>query len=250
MGIFQQSSGMLGGVLTMTIHAGLRNRLLRPNLLERLLILATLALGAVHAWIGRYAMNPDGMSYLDVGDSFFRHDWANAVNAWWSPLYPWTLGTVLGVIKPSPKWEFPLVHAVNFVIFVIALFAFRWLLQGLPVFYRERITDDKPGCMENLPDWTLALLAYPIFWWTALQIETLYDVSPDLCVMICFSLAAGMLLRLQPHDKLWKFALLGLILGIGYWTKAVLFPLGFVILAVGYWWRPPRPSTKERPILT
>jgi hypothetical protein len=221
----------------MTIHSGLPNRLLRPNLLERLLILATLALGSVHAWMGRYAMNPDGISYLDVGDSFFRHDWGNAVNAWWSPLYPWILGTVLGVIKPSPKWEFPFVHAVNFVIFVIALFAFRWLLQGLSLFHRERVADDKPGYMENLPDWALALLAYPIFWWVALQIETVYDVSPDLSVMICFSLAAGMLLRLQSHDKLWKFALFGLILGIGYWTKAVLFPLGFVILAVGYWWR-------------
>ena len=46
---------------------------------------ASLALGLLHAWMGRYSMNPDGMSYLDVGDSFFRRDWANAVNAWWSP---------------------------------------------------------------------------------------------------------------------------------------------------------------------
>ena len=57
---------------------------------------ASLALGLLHAWMGRYSMNPDGMSYLDVGDSFFRRDWANAVNAWWSPLYPWTLGLVVG----------------------------------------------------------------------------------------------------------------------------------------------------------
>ncbi len=182
-------------------------------------------------------MNPDGMSYLDVGASFFRHDWANALNAWWSPLYPWTLGTFLGVIKPSPQWEFPLVQAVNFVIFVIAVFAFRWFLQGVVLFCRERITGDKPDGMENLPDWALVLVAYPIFWWIALQVETLYYVTPDLSVMICFSLAAGMLLHLRPRDTLWKFALFGVILGIGYWTKAALFPLGFVTLAVGYWWR-------------
>ena len=221
----------------MTMHSGLQDRLLRPNVLERFLIPATLALGLVHAWMGRNAMNPDGVSYLDVGESFFRHDWANAVNAWWSPLYPWTLGTVLGVIKPSPQWEFPLVHAINFVIFVIALFAFRWLLQGFLLFRRESMAGAEPGNTADLPEWASVLLAYPIFWWIALQIETLYDVSPDLCVMICFSLTAGMLLRLHPQDKRWKFALFGLILGLGYWTKAVLFPLGFVTLAAGFWWR-------------
>jgi hypothetical protein len=49
--------------------------------LERCLISACLALGLWHAWLGRDAMNRDGLSYLDVGDAFFRHDWANAVNA-------------------------------------------------------------------------------------------------------------------------------------------------------------------------
>jgi len=219
------------------IHPRLPNRLLSPHLLERLLVFVTLGLGLIHAWMGRYAMNPDGMSYLDVGASFFRRDWANAVNAWWSPLYPWILGTVLGVSKPSPRWEFPLVHVVNFAIFGIALFAFRWLLRGFLRFNRERVAGAESGDLENLPDWAFVLLAYPIFWWIALQVETLYDVSPDLSVVICFSLAAGMLLRLQSGDNLWKFALFGLILGIGYWTKAVLFPLGFVILAAGFWWR-------------
>ena len=81
-------------------------------------MLASLALGFLHAWMGRYSMNVDGMSYLDVGYSFFRRDWANAVNAWWSPLYPWTVGLVLGLAKPSPRWEFPLVHLVDFVGFL------------------------------------------------------------------------------------------------------------------------------------
>ncbi|MGA8065804.1 MAG: hypothetical protein WCA47_00630, partial [Terriglobales bacterium] len=55
---------------------------------ESALILASLALGLLHAWFGRYAMNRDGMSYLDLGDAFFLRDWPNAVNAYWSPLYP------------------------------------------------------------------------------------------------------------------------------------------------------------------
>lgn len=58
------------------------NRLFHRLPLERILVFTSLALGLLHAWFGRYSMNPDGISYLDVGDSFFRRDWANAVNAW------------------------------------------------------------------------------------------------------------------------------------------------------------------------
>ena len=168
--------------------------------LERILVLATVFLGLVHSWMGRYSMNPDGISYLDVGDSFFRRDWANAVNAYWSPLYPWTLGIVLGMAKPSPRWEFPLVHIVNFAIFVIALLAFRFFLRTLLMRRRERLLNAKPGDGDPVPEWALLLLAYPVFWWTALELETLYDVSPDLAVMACLCVAAGMLLSLRPGD--------------------------------------------------
>src|SRR6202161_3865766 len=98
------------------------NRNVRRFPLDRVLALSSLALGLFHAWLGRYAMDPDGISYLDVGQSFFRHDWQNAVNAWWSPLYPWTVGLVLGIAKPSPRWEFPVASLVNFGVFVLTLF--------------------------------------------------------------------------------------------------------------------------------
>ena len=124
------------------------NRLFSKASLEPVLLFASLALGLLHAWLGRYAMNRDGMSYLDVGDSFFRHDWTNAVNAYWSPLYPWTIGLVLGAAQPSPRWEFPLVHLVNFGVFVVALFAFRFLLHALSAFACERLSD-KPTADAN-----------------------------------------------------------------------------------------------------
>lgn len=222
------------------------NRLFPRLPLERILMFVSLALGLLHAWLGRYSMNPDGMSYLDVGDSFFRLDWANAVNAWWSPLYPWTLGLVVGLAKPSPRWEFPLAHLVNFGVFVAALFAFRFLLDALVAFGREQNSKAPPNDAHVLPEWALILLAYAIFWWTALEVETLYDVSPDLVVMACVCLTAAMLLRLRPTDRHWKFVLFGLILGIGYWTKAILFPLGFVTLGVGYLWKRSIPAWGRR----
>jgi hypothetical protein len=39
--------------------------------LDTCLLWASVLLGLVHSWMSRYAMNPDGMSYLDLGDSFF-----------------------------------------------------------------------------------------------------------------------------------------------------------------------------------
>jgi len=222
------------------------NRLFARLPLERIFMFATLALGLVHAWVGRYSMNPDGISYLDVGDSFFRRDWAHAVNAWWSPLYPWTLGLVLGFAKPSLRWEFPLVHVVNFGIFVAALLAFRFLLHTLLAFGRERTSDATPNDRQPLPEWALVILAYPMFWWIALQEETLFEVTPDMAVLACLCLTAGMLLRLRPDSAFWKFGLFGFILGLGYWTKTILFPMGFVTLVAGYLWKRSSPGWARR----
>src|SRR5712692_2796306 len=199
---------------------------------ERILTLASVALGMVHAWIGRYSMSPDGISYLDMGSAFVRRDWANALNAYWSPLYGWILGIVVEAVKPSPKWEFPLVHFVNFVIFLIALLAFRFLWHALQTFRDDPTVDRESGSNPEvtLPKWALTILGYAVFLWAALELEGLYDVSPDLAVLACVCFAAGALVRLRQRPVLWKFALFGLVLGVGYWVKAVLFPLGFVFL--------------------
>jgi hypothetical protein len=209
--------------------------------LERCLISGCLALGLWHAWLGRDAMNRDGLSYLDVGDAFFRHDWANAVNAYWSPLYPWAIGLVLGVASPSPAWEFPLVHLVNFGFFVLALLAFRFLLRTMLAFAADP-SGANPNDSVALPEWALAILGYSIFLWTALEVERMFEVTPDLAVLACVCLTAGMLLRLRPGGPLWPFALFGFILALGYWTKAILFPLGFVTLAAGCLWKRSRPG--------
>src|SRR5688500_18502655 len=78
-------------------------------------------MGLHDAVAGMFAMNHDGISYLDVGDALLRGDFALALNGTWSPAYPFLLGLVLRAVRPSPFWEFPLVHAVNFAIFVTAI---------------------------------------------------------------------------------------------------------------------------------
>lgn len=209
----------------------------KERLLERILVAATLALGLFHAWLGRYAMDPDGISYLDVGRSLFRHDWANAINAWWSPLYPWTLGLFLGIVKPSSAREFPIARLVNVGVFVLALLAFRFLLREVIAGSSRGPSKLSPNDAAPLPKWIMLLLAYPIFLWLALEVDTPWEITPDLAVLACVCWSAGLLLSCARVGKIWRFALLGFALGIGYWTKAILFPVGFVVLAAGYWWK-------------
>jgi hypothetical protein len=225
------------------------NRFPESRRLEPILILATLALGFLHAWLGRYSMDPDGISYLDVGESFFRHDWSSAINAYWSPLYPWTMGIILGVVNPPPRKEFVAACVINFAIFALALLAFRSLLHILLAFNSESTPEQSPDSSRPLPQWMMLALGYVIFLWIALEIDPPWETTPDLAVLAFTCLSAALLLRLKPSGRIWSFAFFGLILAAGYWTKAILFPLGFVTLAAAYWWKRSLPGWCTRVLI-
>jgi hypothetical protein len=209
--------------------------------LEHALILISICLGLIHTWAGRYSMSPDGVSYLDVGSAFLRGDWSGAFNAYWSPLYAWIMGIAIGSLKPSAQWEFPLVHAVNFAIFLIALVAFRFFLRSLWQYCKQK-RESQNGSTESLPEWSFTMIGYATFWWCTFELTPLYLVTPDLAVAACMYLAVGLLLRIRQTPTLGRFVLLGLSLGVGYWVKAALFPLSIVFLAVGYAWNRRSPN--------
>src|SRR5215471_20356129 len=89
-----------------------------------------IAFGLAQALASRHTMQSDGISYLDMGDAIIRGDWKMAINGYWSPLYPWLQGLAAWAIKPTPYWQFTLVHLVNFLIYVFALACFDALLQA------------------------------------------------------------------------------------------------------------------------
>ena len=202
---------------------------------EGLLIFITGCLALAHTWAGRFSMSPDGISYLDVGNAFFRRDWFGAFNAYWSPLYAWFEGLVLGLVKPSAKWELPVAHAVNFLIFLATFLAFRFLVHSCLKFRQWASPVPEPP-REFLSDWAVLLLAYPMFWWASFELMPLYEIGPDLALSACVYAAAAMLLRARM-SSLWRdFIALGFILGVGYWVKAPFFLLAFAFLGVAYIW--------------
>src|SRR5580658_10014732 len=83
----------------------------------------------LEAWSQRQFINEDGISYLDMSDALMKHNWHLLINPIWSPLYPLLIGLVTWFARPSAQWEVPLVHAVNFVVFLGALASFEFLMR-------------------------------------------------------------------------------------------------------------------------
>jgi hypothetical protein len=191
-------------------------------------------LGAAAAAAGAYSqsMNPDGIAYLDMGDAFLRGDWATAINGTWSPLYALLLGLVMAAVRPPPAFEFAVVHAVNFVVFLAALFAFEYLLRQV----LERYYSPAPGETAEparLPRWAMVLASYCVFIWSSTALLPVFAVTPDMLVAISVYTAAGLLLRLGRADARWPtHAALGVALGFGYLAKAAMFPLSLVALGL------------------
>ncbi|HJR06499.1 MAG TPA: hypothetical protein VJ842_04510 [Pyrinomonadaceae bacterium] len=217
-----------------------------PRRIERLCWLVAAALGFLQAWGRRHNSNDglaymgaDGISYLDIGDAYWRGDWAAAINAMWSPFYSWLTGLALRLIQPSPYWEFTVVQLLNFAIYLCALFAFAYFLRELKRFRDTHATNDdtqdnndQVDSRQSLPDWAWLAFAYALFVWTSLSMNRVARTSPDVLVSALVLLASALLLRIRMQRAGWlAFALFGLTLGVGYLSKTFMFPLAFVFLA-------------------
>jgi len=178
-------------------------------------------------------MNDDGISYLDMALAYFRGDWKMAINAYWSPLYSWLVGLPLAIFRPSPQYESSVVQMVNLAIYLVSLVCFEFFMRAF-LRWQKVVGFDDAG--EPLPQWCWWMLGYTLFFYSSLSLIGVNLVTPDLCVAALVYLAAGILLRIRGGEAHWLlFAVLGVVLGISYLTKAVMFPLAFVFLAASLW---------------
>jgi hypothetical protein len=185
----------------------------------------------IDCWIYRFYINSDGVSYLDIGDQYWKGNWQAALNAYWSPLYSWLTGLMFCVTKPTMRWEYPEVHLLNFVILVAALFCFEF-------FWRELLAwrgDNAWAGSSRLYAWILGylLFAYVHFVVTPILIPTpdLMLVTPDLIVAALVYLASGMILRFATGRMCTVSAgLFGGLLGVGYLAKTAMLPFAIVIM--------------------
>lgn len=190
------------------------------------------ALCALHAYANRHLINPDGISYLDVASAYARGDFAAAVNAYWSPLYSWLLAAVFTVFRPTAYWECAVAHGVNVAIFLVALMAFEWLLSELLAGRANQREGLRESWQDLLPDWLVVGVAYALFAVVSRRLVTVSLLTPDMLVAAGAYASAALLLRLGRTRSPRLAALLGVVLGLSYLAKTVMFPLSLVFFAV------------------
>ncbi len=191
-----------------------------------------LLMGAWQTWDMRHSMSPDGRNYIEMGDAFFRGDMNMIANAYWSPLYPVIIGFFQYIIQPQPFYKFALLHGVNFLIFIFALFAFHVMLKSLIKYY-HLLNEDKKWL--KIPDTIWIVLGYALFIWGSIFVIKVNDECPDMLVSGLIYLAISQILKIKLKSNSWMpWILLGVFLGLAYWAKAYMFITGFILILLTF----------------
>lgn len=187
----------------------------------------------IDCWLTRFKMGADGISYLDVGDEYWRGNWHDALNAYWPPLYGWLTGLMFRLTKPSMRWEYPEVHLLNFVIFLAALATFEFFWRSM----LESRTGNAWTGASRLYAWVLGYMMFAILFFGLgdkffLGGDEVSIATPDLMVAALAFLAFGLMLRFSAGRLgVVSSCLIGVTLGVAYLAKTVMFPVGLVVLA-------------------
>lgn len=172
----------------------------RPDAAVLLVLAGFLLLGAVLAHDFRGRINPDGISYIAVAEHVVHGRWAESVNGYWAPLYPWLMTPFVALGMAGP-----LAGRVVGLLAGLAALAGAWRLA--------RAVGAGPGALRAL----LAALALPFaLYGTA-------SLTPDLLF-----LAIWLHYLALVHDPGFgagrrRWVLAGLLGGLGYLAKAYGF---------------------------
>jgi hypothetical protein len=114
-----------------------------------------------------------------------------------------------------------------FIIFIFALWSFDFFQRQMMLLRQQQSHNDE----LNVPDWLWMTVGYTVFIWSALVLIRVSETNPDMLVAAFFYMASGLLLRIRRDIAgWWSFTALGLVLGLGYLTKAVIFPVSVLCL--------------------
>lgn len=193
--------------------------------LEVILFTIAAALGICGSYVSRFAgVTIDSIGYLDVAKTYLRHDWPSAVNLTWPPVFSWLLAAAFTMVHPTLRTEVPIAHAVQCVVYLATLLAFRFCWKEL-----GKLRGTRPLTGQELRAWYI--VGYTLFVVMLTPFSTL--LTPDIATGFVVFLATGLLARVaQGQASTSKFLLLGLTLGFGYLVKTVFLPLGIAALGV------------------
>ena len=200
-----------------------------------------LLLGAAAAWLARDGLNSDGIAYLDVSDVYLSGGWPASGTGYWSPLYPTLLAIARRIGGTAAHRELGIAQVVNFVVYLLAFGALELLIcevrmscGRLPATKRAALPDNDvattaSGSMPNDSAWRV--LAYTLFVVVTVGWIRVWTLTPDMLVAAIMITVGAITVRLSDGRGGWAAAVaLGVLLALGYFAKAAVFPLAFVIL--------------------
>jgi hypothetical protein len=202
------------------------------NLGERNLKVALWSAAALfsllQAWGNRFYIEPDGLNYLDISYAYLHHDWPNAINAYWSPLYSWILAAAISLTRIPLSLESTLLHLVNFLLYLFALACFAFFFRELTI-WRATHSNSQVDAAPRSSAWLI--WGWALFVYCELELIGVGADTPDMLVSALFLLASALLFRMRRGKAGWLlYAAFGVILALAYLAKAVMFPIGFVFL--------------------
>lgn len=200
-----------------------------PTKLKYLIWAGTIGVWIAEALAAREPLDADAVSYLNMADSYLGGTWHALINGWWSPAYPFLLALVVKMFGPSPFHRSLTMHLFAVISLVVALASFEYFLRTFSA-YRKEFSTESSETGEAISDDAVWLIGYSLFFWITTFLTPPSLEQPDILVFIVYLHACALCMQLAYRQEWRRFALLGLVLGIGYLVKAVMFPLGFVFL--------------------
>ncbi len=171
------------------------------------------------------------MDYLDIAREIAQGRWGAAANAYWGTLYSLFLSPLF-LFRVSPAVELLLAHCFAVFMLVVNFLCFRAFLHSCLDALDKSSAVAGEMAMVHLPKPAVAVLGYTLFLWSALILVPIKEIGPDALVSAALYGAGALLLRLQAEPSFLNFAAFGAVLGVGYWAKAVMFPVGILFLGI------------------
>src|SRR5271156_5151879 len=168
---------------------------------------ALIAIAIVRAWLTRYFVNGDAISYLDIARMVAEGHAGAAVHAYWSPGYPVLLSIFLWLFHPNAYWECPLAHFVNVLILVGTLASFQMFWSEVRLWH-ENYAGERSS---EIPEGAFWALGYSIFAIATLNVVPVSRVGPDLLLAAFCCLAGWSTLRFRRAPSAGRALLLGLV---------------------------------------
>ena len=180
------------------------------------LALVAAGLCVVMGYLSLQALNPDGVSYLDLAGAMQRGDWRHFVQGYWSPLFPLITGGIgLTVGRAGPDLV-PVTHIINTVAALGAIFVlWRWA--------RRAASTEAPSAIGR------AFLA--AFLICSAGLPRIEAVTPDVILLLVMTWLGY---ELIVHGSR-RWVLIGALLGISFLTKTSSWPWLLVAIPLRFW---------------